>query len=248
MQRAGEHAVPAGPLAVRWLAFELPRFRAGAYHDCRVALANAGSAPWRDLRLAYHWLDDRGNPIVWDGWRSELPAVEPGGEVTVGARVQAPMPPGAYRLAFDLVLEGRYWLSEVGNAQLERDLVVEPRIRRALAVRGAAVTRQDEPLVPLEEADAVAHLAPGCEPAADWSRRVLDAHQEGFAVVGGLVAKIQDAGPARNPAFPGPFVCPSLVLDARGRFVGDGARLPAFEPAEFEPAIYDGRIRIGLRR
>src|SRR5262249_42303167 len=66
MERAGEHAVPAGPLAVRWLAYEVPRLRAGARHDCRVALANAGSAAWQDVKLAYHWLDDRGNPIVWD--------------------------------------------------------------------------------------------------------------------------------------------------------------------------------------
>jgi hypothetical protein len=247
MERAGEHAVPAGPLAVRWLAYELPRLRAGAYHECRVALANAGSAPWQEMRLAYHWLDDRGNPIVWDGWRTELPAAEPGRELESVATVQAPIPPGRYRLAFDLVLEGRYWLSEVGNAQLERDVEVEPRIRRALAVKGADVGGQDEPLVAVEESEAIAYLAPGCEPAADWSARVLDAHQEGYAVVGGSVGKVQDAGPARNPAFPGAFVCPSLVLDARGKFVEDVAGLPAFQVEDEEPAVYDGRVRITVR-
>jgi hypothetical protein len=244
MERAGEHPVPAGPLAVRWLAFELPRLRAGARHECRLALANAGAAAWRDLLLAYHWLDDRGNPIVWDGLRTELPVVEPGAEVEVVAALQAPIPPGRFRLAFDLVLEGRFWLSELGNAQLSLDQSVEPRIGRALAVQGARVAEQEEPLVRLEEAEAVAHLAPSCEPAPDWSARVLDAHQEGYAVVAGSIEKVQEAGPARNPAFPGPFVCPSLVADAAGSFVDDVAGLPAFAPADDEPSIYDGRIRI----
>ena len=30
MERVGEHTVPAGPLAVRWLGYRLPEFRAGA--------------------------------------------------------------------------------------------------------------------------------------------------------------------------------------------------------------------------
>jgi hypothetical protein len=254
MERAGEHAVPAGPLAVRWRAFELPRFRAGAYHDCRVAFENAGSAPWSGVKLAYHWLDDRGNPIVWDGWRSDVPDAEPGRELEVDATVQAPLPPGRYRLAFDLVLEGRYWLSEVGNAQLELDLAVEPRIGRALAVQGAQVDDQEEPLVALDEAEAVAYLGPRCEPAPDWSARVLDAHQEGYAVVGGSIdaGRSRELAPwsetsGRNPSFAHPLVCPSLVVGARGRFVDDVAELPAFEPAEHEPSIYDGRIRVLLR-
>jgi hypothetical protein len=253
MERAGEHRVPAGPLAVRWRAFELPRLRAGATHSVRVVLANEGSAPWRGLRLAYHWLDDRGNPIVWDGRRTELPETAPGNELEVEATVQAPLPPGRYRLAFDLVLEHRFWLSEVGNALLELDVPVEPRIGRALAVQGAQVDRQEEPLVALEDAEAVAYLTPACEPAPDWSARVLDTHQEGYAVVGGSIhagraaelAPYRETG-GRNPSFGHPLVCPSLVTAAAGRWVDDVAGLPAFEPAEGEPSIYDGRIRIKI--
>ena len=247
--------MPAGPLAVRWRAYSLPRLRAGARHECRVALANAGSAPWRDLKLAYHWLDDRGNAIVWDGLRAPLPDAAPGDELEVDATVQAPIPPGRYRLAFDLVLEGRCWFGEVGNVQLERDVDVEPRIGRTLAVQGTSVAGQEEPLVSLEEAEAVAYLAPGCEPAPDWSARVLDAHQEGYAVVGGSF----DAGRSatldpwrgqdgRNPAFSLPLLCPSLVLDARGEWVEQVEGLPAFAPAPGEPAIYDGRVRITAPR
>src|SRR5436190_23494557 len=61
VQRAGEHPVLPGPLAVRWLAYELPGSRAGVTAVARVALENAGSATWRSrgtsgVQLAYHWL------------------------------------------------------------------------------------------------------------------------------------------------------------------------------------------------
>lgn len=247
MERVGEHPVPAGPLAVRWLALELPALKAGARHPCRLVLENAGSAPWRDLKLAYHWLDDRGNPIVWDGLRTELPGAEPGRELELEATVQAPIPPGRYRLAFDTVLEGRYWLSELGNSQLERDVDVGPRVARRLAVVGAEVAGQEEPLVPLDEAEAVAHLRPGWEPSPDWSRRVLDAHQEGYAVVAGSIGGGAAESSGRNPAFAGPFICPSLVRDARGEWLDDVAGLPAFQPEDGEPSIYDGRIRVRRR-
>ena len=87
MERVGEHPVPVGPLAVRWLGHDLPELRAGVAAPARVALRNDGTATWRSRRetgvqLSYHWLDDRGNAIVWDGPRVafERP-VAPGEEV-----------------------------------------------------------------------------------------------------------------------------------------------------------------------
>ena len=70
MEPVGEHPVPAGPLAARWLGYELEPPQAGTLTRARVELENAGSAPWRNLNLSYHWLDERGNPIVWDGLRT----------------------------------------------------------------------------------------------------------------------------------------------------------------------------------
>ena len=57
-------------------ALALVRPPAGALsatvHD--VELENAGAVAWRsegrDSALSYHWLDELGNPIVWDGLRS----------------------------------------------------------------------------------------------------------------------------------------------------------------------------------
>ncbi len=198
MERVGEHPVPAGPLAVRWLGYELPPLRAGELVTVRLRLENAGSATWRSrVLVSCHWLDDRGNAIDWDGPRTALPHdVPPGEEAQVAASVRVTHPPGAYRLAFDLVEEFRFWFAEVGSHVLELDVDVRPRIdERRLAVvvhegrdasTEAALAAQEEPLV---ESDAVAtaHLVAGALPEPDWSRRILDAHAEGFAAVGGSI-------------------------------------------------------------
>jgi hypothetical protein len=265
MERVGEHPVPVGPLAVRWLGYELPPLRAGAEATARVSFQNAGTAPWRSrgqlgVQLSYHWLDDRGNAIVWDGPRVALTrVVAPGDEVEAALAVRAPQPPGRYRLALDLVEELRFWFGEVGSHVLALDVDVQPRIaerRLAAIVHGgageqtsAALAAQEEPLV---ETDAVAtaHLVAGAIPARDWSRRLLDAHAEGYAAVGGSIETRDRAlrawapGGGRNPSFALPLLLPSL-LD--GIEPGEHEGLPAYVP-DGEPVLFDGRIRLRLQR
>jgi hypothetical protein len=265
-----EHQVPAGPLAVRWRAYQLGELQAGALGTARLTLENAGSAAWppdgpHRVCVSYHWLDELGNPIVWDGLWTALPRrVEPGETVETELAVRAPRPPGRYRLAFDLVADDRLWLTEVGNTALEREVDVRPRIsRRALAVRGAdpgALDELDEAVVPEDEATAIAHLGPGCIPDPDWSRRILDAHEDGFAAVGGSIdaaagllrrAPAELApwtpGPGRVPGFEHPLVCPSVVIDLAPQWLDPVLGLPALEPPTDEPWIYDGRITVRLR-
>ena len=67
--------------------------QAGALAHARVTLENAGAAAWRDLNVSYHWLDDRGNPIVWDGTRHPITAA-PGERVERDVDVRGPIPPG----------------------------------------------------------------------------------------------------------------------------------------------------------
>jgi hypothetical protein len=276
MKPVGEHPVPAGPLAVRWLAYELPPVRAGAAGEARVAFENAGLAGWRSIRLAYHWLDDRGNPIVWDGWRTDLPVISPGATLEQALPFRAPRPPGRYRLAFDLVDEERGWLSELGNIAVEVSVEVRPRIeRRSLAAvieegpgdmreTRLALAAQDEALVPdADGAEAVAHLVAGARPVADWSSRVLDAHAEGFAAVGGSVEprtnlrtrgwrkmlRPWSQGEGRNPSFAHPLLLPSLI---DGLEPCEHLGLPAYEPDRdvpadlTEPWLYDARIAVVL--
>jgi len=267
MERVAEHAVPVGPLAVRWLAYEISAPRAGTTGRARLRLRNAGTAPWRSrgaegVQIAYHWLDPLGNPIVWDGVRTALPqVVEPGEEVEVHAAVLAPRPPGSYRLAFDLVEELRFWFHEIGCLPLEVPVEVAPRIaERRLAVvwhgepepeARAALAAQEEPVVE-EDAVARAHLVPGALPAPDWSRLLLDAHAEGWAAVGGAVETEQraerkrlapwGAGGGRNPRFPHPLLLPSL-LD--GLEPSSHLGLPAFTGRD---ALFEGRAVVRLRR
>jgi hypothetical protein len=255
VERVGVHPIPAGPLAVRWLAHDVREVKAGVLHRVRLALENAGTAAWRDLKLAYHWLDPLGNPVLWDGLRTGLPTTDPGRRLEVDAELRGPIPPGSYRLAFDLVLEQRYWLAEIGNKPLEIATSVRPRIERRLAAVGAVATRQEEPLVPPEEAEAIAHLAPGVEPAPDWSRRVLDAHQEGFAVVGGSIDAGRNRalapwapGTGRNPGFQHPLLCPSTVTGVEPLWLDPVAGLAAAVAPGDEPWVYDGRIALLLSR
>lgn len=266
MERVGEHPVPVGPLAVRWLAYELEELRAGATSRARLRLENAGSAPWRSrdregVRLAYHWLDPLGNPIVWDGVRAPFPhPVEPGETLELDITVLAPRPPGSYRLAFDLLEELRFWFQEVGSAPLDLPVEVLPRIsarRLGLVLHGepdaeteAALLAQEEPLVS-EDAVALAHLVPGTLPAPDWSRLLLDGHEEGYAAVGGAVeiASRSDRqryaawapGGGRNPRFGHPLLLPSL-LDGLEPASHEG--LPAFSGSD---ALFEGRAVVRLR-
>ena len=266
MERVGEHPIPAGPLAVRWHAYELAEQRAGVTTRARVVLENAGSAPWRSrgregVQLAYHWLDPLGNAIVWDGTRSAFPDVVRSGEtVELESSLTAPRPPGRYRLAFDLVEEFRFWFQELGSSTLDVVVDVRPLIdERRLAVRmhgppdpevDAALAVQEEPLV-IDDATAVAHLVPGAVPAPDWSRLLLDAHTEGYAAVCGAIdaESRRDRrrfaawapGGGRNPRFGEPLRLPSLV---------DGIEPETYEglpAASSSDGLFEGRAVVRLR-
>jgi hypothetical protein len=234
--RIGPHDVPAGPLAVRWLDVDVPAVHAGAKTQLRVQLENAGAAPWRALNLAYHWLDERGNPIVWDGIRTPIDA-GPAQRRDVTADLRGPIPPGRYRLALDLVDEHRFWLAELGNHSPTFEVDVEPRDATA----------------------ARAYVPNGVDLAPDWEERVYVAHTEGYAAVGGSIAweasglrrrtpdelEPYTPGGGRNPAFAHPLVCPSLLppLEPNDAIFG----LPAWRPDGDEPWLYDARITLTLR-
>jgi hypothetical protein len=215
---------------VRWLGYELEPPQAGALTRARVQLENAGTAPWRGLNLSYHWLDDRGNPIHWDGLRFEVGAA-PGVRIERELELRGPIPPGAYRLAFDLVDEQRFWLAELGNYSPQLDVEVAPR----------------------DAAAARAHLPPNADLDPDWEERVYAAHTEGYAAVGGSIdarrpsAELEPYAPGggRNPAFAYPLVLPSLLppLEPNTEVAG----LPAWLPEGDEPWVYDARIRLRLR-
>jgi hypothetical protein len=225
--------VAKGPLAVTWGDPPALEPEAGTVQTVRVELGNAGTVPWRTgVFVAYHWLDDRDNPIVWDGTRTPAPPLAPGERALVEAHVRAPIPPGSYRLAFDLVAERRAWFSELGSPMLALDLEVRPR--------------SQEPH---------ADLPPGIEPAPDWAERVRTAHAEGYAVVAGAIEwrggtfdrrprslAPYEPGGGRMPSFSSPLLCPSVAAGVQLERLADVAGLPAYAAPREEPWVYDGRI------
>jgi hypothetical protein len=261
------HSVPLQP---HWLHADTAVHRAGAETTVRIRLRNDGTATWRSrgsdgLQIAYHWLDPLQNPVVWDGMRTPLPAsTPPGGEVEALVRVRAPRPPGRYVLRLDLVEEHRFWLAELGCATCDVAVEVLPRIEArtlGVVVHGgphpateAALAAQEEPPSDASGAAAVAHLVAGAVPPRDWSRRLLDAHEEGWAAVGPAV--LPAGGPleraraarrlrawapgGRNPRFDGPLLLPSLLA---GLEPAEHLGLPAYEGPE---ALFEGRVAVML--
>jgi hypothetical protein len=233
--------VPA-PLVVRFGAWTLDAPRAGALGRAHAEVENVGAAVWRDdIVASYHWLDERGNAIVWDGRRTPLRGpVVPGGRLQVELAVRAPIPPGRYRFALDLVAEHRAWFGELGNETPEAAVEVLPRV--------AAARLQ-------EVADV--HLPDGCEPTPDWEERTLAAHAEGYAVVAGSIdapRRLRKAladwapGPGRIPGFTRPLLCASILHGIGVERLPDVHGLAAFAPPPDEPWLYDGAIILGLRR
>jgi len=139
---------------------------------------------------------------------------------------------------------------------------VEPGIaerRLAVVVHGApdqrtaaALAAQEEPLV-ADAPAATAHLVAGAEPAADWSRLLLDAHAEGWDAVG--PALVPAGGPferrraarrlapwapgGRNPRLDRPLLLPSLVA---GLEPVTHDRLPAYAG----DGLFEGRALVRL--
>jgi hypothetical protein len=201
----------------------------------RVEVENVGAAPWgTDIVASYHWLDDRGNAIVWDGVRTPLPrTVAPGDRSELGIDVRAPIPPGSYRLALDLVAEHRAWFGELGGEPLQAEIEVVPRV-------------DGESL----ETVAVVH-AGGVDRSPDWERHVLELHAEGYAVVAGAIDAPRRlrkelapwaAGPGRVPGFAHPLLCPSVLHDVELERLPDVEGLAAFRPPADEPWVYDASL------
>ncbi len=93
--------------------------RSGELRRVEITLRNAGLADWSPsgptpFRLAYHWLSVDGSKVAdWEGIRTGLPStLRAGREVEIGAIVRAPLTPGDYQLAWDVLQEDRFWFSE----------------------------------------------------------------------------------------------------------------------------------------
>ena len=201
------------------------RMRAGARTTARLVLENAGAATWRSrgedgLQLSYHWLDRPATRSSGTACaRRSRSRSRRATTLELDVPVDAPRPPGRYVLAFDLVEEHRFWLSEVGVPTLDVEVDVLPLIderrlggrrprrpgrghrRGARRAGGAARRRRARPPPPTSS------RARGPRPTGPGS--LLDAHAEGWEAVGpavrpdgGVLAR-RLGGHALRPGRPG---------------------------------------------
>ncbi len=85
------------------------------------------AGPGGRLKLAYHWLDASGEPVVFEGARTTFVGpVTAGEEVGLEPRVMTPETPGRYRLQMDLVNEFVGWFSQRGAPTCEVEVEVVP--------------------------------------------------------------------------------------------------------------------------
>ncbi|HLE83517.1 MAG TPA: hypothetical protein VJG13_04180, partial [Thermoanaerobaculia bacterium] len=104
------------------------RFRVVNRGDTRWLGTGAERPGW--TRLGAHLYREAGTPpgelLDFDWLRIALPAdLDPGAAAEVEAVLPPLGEPGAYRLVFDLVIEGLTWFAARGSAPLEARLLVE---------------------------------------------------------------------------------------------------------------------------
>lgn len=97
------------------------RLTTGTEYQIPVSLINTGRIAWDStteppFAMSYHWLRADTNGVVqFDGWRTPFPLpVAPGAAIELPVNVKAPGEPGKYVLVWDVVHEGRAWLSTEG--------------------------------------------------------------------------------------------------------------------------------------
>jgi hypothetical protein len=119
---------------VEWLACSFPAAVTIGEESFtgRVRLRNSSAEDWPSgpggrVKLAYHWLAESGETVVFEGARSNLDAaLAAGQELVSDLHVLLPEEPGRYRLQVDLVYEFVGWFSERGAPTCEAEVEVLP--------------------------------------------------------------------------------------------------------------------------
>ena len=122
----------AMPLNVAWGPSTAPTLMTVHSHvNPLVTVTNAGTSTWpvggaQPVQLAYHWNNNDGTVLTFDGLRTSLPSsVGPGQTVTLAVDILSPDTAGSYELRFDMV-QGINWFSAAGSPTLDLGVTVSP--------------------------------------------------------------------------------------------------------------------------
>lgn len=93
----------------------------GQVFDVDVEIANRSGQRWqgdafRPIKLSYHWLDQHGELVVFEGMRSGFPpdGLAAGGTAGCRMQVQAPLHAGSYLLVLTVMQENVAWFEASG--------------------------------------------------------------------------------------------------------------------------------------
>ena len=158
----------------------------------------------------------------------------PGERATVDARVRAPIPPGRYRFALDLVAEHRAWFSELGSETAAADVDVLPRA-------GDAPGRAARPGSSRRPEAARAHRGRARRGLRGRRRRDRVGRRLRPAAPAG--ARAVRAGPGPDPELRASAALPVGARRARARAARGRRRGCRRSPRPADEAwLYDGRI------
>jgi hypothetical protein len=88
--------------------------------DLIVAVENNSKCWWggdiAPVKLCYHWFDQKGGRVIFDGIRTELPdeRIGPGEIVKLKMRIKMPDSSGTYKLQLTLLQEYFQWFEKIG--------------------------------------------------------------------------------------------------------------------------------------
>jgi GT2 family glycosyltransferase len=110
---------------------------AGEMRALRVEVTNRSPAKWRatgresdgqgSVRFSYHWYDDSGNIVQWEGERTHLPRdLEPQLSLSAEMQIFAPFAAGTFELEITLVHDGVAWFDQKGTTPVRLSVRVEP--------------------------------------------------------------------------------------------------------------------------
>ena len=281
------HPVPAGPLAVRWLGYELPAVpRRRVAVRARSSSRTPGSATWRSRRRTRRpsrlpLARSARQPDRLGGTRSRRSRGRSrrASASTLGSRFERRCRRAATGSRSTSSTRAASGSRSSATSRSSSTSTSAPRIAGAHAGRrGRGPAR---PSSPRRRERRSRRRRSRCAdrrrrrsriprrrlpPAPDWSRRVLDAHAEGYRgrrrarstsrAAGRDAARLAElARGARasgaRPAGRMPLLCPSSVRPRRPTHHGlePSPACPPSTPAELdEPWLCDGRIRVARRR
>jgi FkbM family methyltransferase len=121
-------SMPKGKMTVRASGSDI---KAGTLFELLVRIANESQETWygygeNPVYLSYHWENANGDPLIFDGLRTELiePELPPAGTAQQYISVTPPKLPGKYKLVATMVQEGVCWFEDKGFEPVVLDIEV----------------------------------------------------------------------------------------------------------------------------